>query len=52
MDPAHTALLAEIRRRLGEARDDPNITNVDGSNYWGPSALCARGGSCGADVLL
>lgn len=36
MDDAHKALLAEIRRRLAEARDDPNITNTDGSNYWGP----------------
>jgi hypothetical protein len=30
------ALLAEIRRRLEAARDDPNVTNADGSNYWGP----------------
>jgi len=36
MEPAYQALLAEIRRRLAEARDDPNVTNVDGSNYWGP----------------
>jgi hypothetical protein len=36
MDPAHTALLKEIRRRLAAAKDDPNITNSDGSNYWGP----------------
>ncbi len=36
MEQAHRALLAEIRRRLEGARDDPNITNTDGSNYWGP----------------
>jgi hypothetical protein len=36
VDDAHTALLAEIRRRLEEARDDRNVTNADGSNYWGP----------------
>jgi len=28
--------LPEIRRRLERARDDPNVTNADGSNYWGP----------------
>ena len=36
MEHAHKALLAEIRRRLEAARDDPNVTNADGSNYWGP----------------
>jgi hypothetical protein len=36
VDPAHKALLAEIRRRLDAARDDPNVKNSDGSNYWGP----------------
>jgi hypothetical protein len=36
VDRAHQALLAEIRRRLNETRDDPNVTNSDGSNYWGP----------------
>jgi hypothetical protein len=36
VEEAHRALLAEIRRRLEAARDDPNITNTDGSNYWGP----------------
>jgi hypothetical protein len=36
VDQAHRALLAEIRRRLEDTRDDPNIKNVDGSNYWGP----------------
>jgi hypothetical protein len=36
MDEAHSALLAEIRRRLETARDDPSVTNCDGSNYWGP----------------
>jgi hypothetical protein len=36
VDDAHKALLAEIRRRLEETRDDPNVTNADGSNYWGP----------------
>jgi hypothetical protein len=29
-------LLAEIRRLLEAVRDDPNVTNVDGSNYWAP----------------
>jgi hypothetical protein len=36
VDAAHAALLAEIRHRLEAARDDPNVTNADGSNYWGP----------------
>lgn len=36
MDDAHRALLAEIRRRLAEVRDDPDVMNSDGSNYWGP----------------
>lgn len=36
MDGRYTSLLAEIRRRLEETRDDENITNTDGSNYWGP----------------
>lgn len=36
MDAAHKALLAEIGRRLDETRDDRNVTNSDGSNYWGP----------------
>ena len=36
MEPAHKALLAEIRRRLDETRDDPGVTNAGGSNYWGP----------------
>jgi hypothetical protein len=36
VDHAHKALLAEIRRRLEDARDDPNVTNADGSNYWRP----------------
>ena len=36
MDSSHRALLAEIRRRLDETRDDTRITNSDGSNYWGP----------------
>jgi hypothetical protein len=34
VEEAHRALLAEIRHRL-EARDDPNVTNADGSNYMG-----------------
>jgi hypothetical protein len=33
---AHNALLLEVRRRLEAARDDPRVTNSDGSNYWGP----------------
>ncbi len=36
VDQAHQALLTEIRRRLDEAREDRKITNVGGSNYWGP----------------
>lgn len=36
VEQAHRALLAEIRRRLAEARDDPTVKNTDGSNYWGP----------------
>jgi hypothetical protein len=36
VDEAHRALLVGIRRRLEAARDDPNVTNADGSNYWGP----------------
>jgi hypothetical protein len=36
VDEAHRALLAEIRHRFQVTRDDPNITNTDGSNYWGP----------------
>src|SRR4051812_417288 len=36
VEPAHDALLAEIRRRLQATRDDRNVTNEDGSNYWGP----------------
>jgi hypothetical protein len=36
MNDSHRRLLAEIRRRLEEARDDPNVMNRDGSNYWGP----------------
>ena len=36
MDQAHRALLEELRHRLQTAKDDPNVTNADGSNYWGP----------------
>jgi hypothetical protein len=36
VDEAHRALLAEIRRRVEAARDDPDVTNADGSNWWGP----------------
>lgn len=36
MDAAHAALKDEIYRRLEATRDDPRITNTDGSNYWGP----------------
>jgi hypothetical protein len=36
VDRAHQALLAEIRSRLDAAREDRKITNVGGSNYWGP----------------
>jgi hypothetical protein len=36
VDAAYRALRDEIFRRLEAARDDPNVTNTDGSNYWGP----------------
>jgi hypothetical protein len=36
MDEAHQALLDELRRRLRETRDDPDVKNAGGSNYWGP----------------
>jgi hypothetical protein len=36
VDDAHRALRDEIHRRLEAARDDPSVTNTDGSNYWGP----------------
>jgi hypothetical protein len=36
MDDAHRALRDEIFRRLEAAGDDRNVTNTDGSNYWGP----------------
>jgi hypothetical protein len=36
VDQGHRALLAEIRHRLQVVRDDPSVTNADGSNYWGP----------------
>jgi hypothetical protein len=36
VDEAHRALLAEIRHRVEAARDDPHVTNADGSNWWGP----------------
>jgi hypothetical protein len=36
VDDAHRALRDEIFRRLEAARDDENVTNTDGSNYWGP----------------
>jgi hypothetical protein len=36
VDQRYRALLAEIRRRLEATRDDPNVTNADSSNYWGP----------------
>jgi hypothetical protein len=36
MDDAHGALRDEIFRRLEATKDDPNVTNTDGSNYWGP----------------
>jgi hypothetical protein len=36
VDEAHTALLQEIRRRLEAAKDEPDVTNADGSSYWGP----------------
>jgi hypothetical protein len=43
VDEAHRALLAEIRHRLQAARDDPNVTNVDGSNYSAPRVTRAIG---------
>jgi hypothetical protein len=36
VESEYRALRDEIFRRLDEARDDPNVTNADGSNYWGP----------------
>ena len=36
MDDAHRALRDEIFRRLEATRDDRNVTNTDGSNFWGP----------------
>ena len=36
MDDAHRALRDEIFRRLEATKDDPKVTNTDGSNYWGP----------------
>lgn len=36
MNEAQRALLAEIRRRLDDTRDEPGVKNADGSNYWGP----------------
>jgi hypothetical protein len=33
MDDAHRALRDEIFRRLEATRDDPGVTNTDGSNY-------------------
>jgi hypothetical protein len=36
VDDAHRALRDEIFRRLEAARNDQNVTNTDGSNYWGP----------------
>jgi hypothetical protein len=36
VEDAYKALLAEIRRRLDETRNDQGVTNSDGSNYWGP----------------
>jgi len=45
VDEAHTALLIEIRRRLQEACDDPNVKNKGGTNYRAPrvtNAITAR----------
>jgi hypothetical protein len=36
VDDAHRALRDEIFRRLEATKDDPKVTNTDGSNYWGP----------------
>ena len=36
MNEAHKALRGEIWRRLDAVRDDPNVKNTNGSNYWGP----------------
>jgi hypothetical protein len=36
VDDAHRALRDEIFRRLEAAREDLDVTNTDGSNYWGP----------------
>ena len=39
MGQAHRALLEEIRHRLQTAKDDPKVTNADGSNHWGRTSL-------------
>ena len=36
MDRAHRHCSRRFRRRLDETREDRKITNVGGSNYWGP----------------
>ncbi len=36
MEDAYRALRSEVLRRLDETREDPKVTNTDGSNYWGP----------------
>jgi hypothetical protein len=34
LDPAHKALLAEVRHRIKEASDDPDVLNSDGRTSW------------------
>jgi hypothetical protein len=36
VDRAHQLLLAEIRRRVEAAHEDPHVTNADGSSWSGP----------------
>jgi hypothetical protein len=36
VEAEYRALRDEIFRRLDKAREDPNVKNADGSNYWGP----------------
>ena len=34
LDPAHRALLEEVRRRIELATDDPGVLNSDGRTSW------------------
>lgn len=42
LDPAHKALLEEVRHRIKQASDDPNVLNSDGRKSWrGPRVRMA-----------